>query len=196
MGSGLVQGLIGVNETRKDIEENPAAAALNVANSAFETFTLPGMAIAQGRRFGRHVRDSLSGSSGSEDESVSVDSPLSPEDVGNNAALSQSFRRNVNDVNVDAAFNDTPASGILATQEYNTFQFAPGDRVFASQGGGGGGGGGFSAPITITQVFEGTANPDMVMAAAAQGVQSGMDEFVARWQSRNTDPVQMFQTDY
>lgn len=34
-------------------------------------------------------------------------------------------------------FNDTPAGGVLATATYNTFQFAPGDRVTAIATGGG-----------------------------------------------------------
>lgn len=33
-------------------------------------------------------------------------------------------------------FNDTPGDGVTAREGYNTFQFAPGDQVFAFQGGG------------------------------------------------------------
>lgn len=176
LGNNLVQGAVGGLQSVSDIAENPiAGTARTVGRVINAAGSMPTTPAGVGMALGRNV------------VSRGIES------------LRDRFFGDDNDQKIDAAFNDTPSSGILATQEFNTFQFAPGDRVFAQQQGGGSGGSplaGMSAPITIQQHFHGAAEPELVEVAARQGSQAGFDEFVERWQARDTSSVKLFPTNY
>lgn len=52
----------------------------------------------------------------------------------------------------DDEFEDTPAGGVVATESYNTFRFAPGDRVVASRAGSPEIGSGRESTITLDDI--------------------------------------------
>lgn len=88
----------------------------------------------------------------------------------------------------DDVFNDTPPGGVMATENYNTFQFAPGDLVTANQTRNTANYQSTSAPVTLTiqqtiTVGSGT-DTQSVQDAARSGAQSGFDEFLDQWENR------------
>lgn len=88
-------------------------------------------------------------------------------------------------------FGDTPAGGVLATENYNTFQFAPGDLVTATQSRSSTSYENSSSPISLsfTQYFTvGSGDMAAIADAAKQGSRSGVDEFVENWEQGRVKP--------
>jgi hypothetical protein len=92
----------------------------------------------------------------------------------------------------DAKFKDTPSQGVIATPDYNLFEFAPGDRVQASASASGFtsgddmGGSGPSVNISQSFVVEKGIDPAAIMAAAKEGAIAGMDAFSDTWDKRRS----------
>lgn len=96
-------------EALASARENPLGA-LGAAGRGFWERTGPGFAMALLRRRG-------DGGSGDDGE----------------AETDRGTSRRRRGGQVDDEFGDTPPGGVLATESYNTFRFAPGDRVSARQ---------------------------------------------------------------
>jgi hypothetical protein len=86
-------------------------------------------------------------------------------------------------------FDDTPSEGILSQPGFDTFQFAHGDRVFASPTGGNDfGNRSVSLSFTIHQEFHGSADAETVRSAAKSGIQAGRDQFLSELEAGVLDP--------
>ena len=92
-------------------------------------------------------------------------------------------------------FDDTPSEGVLATSNYNTFKFAEGDRVFATQGGMGMNGGGGMPAINVT-INVGNGDPNAVRSAAESGIRQGTDDFMDKWQGRSRGGAKITNNNY
>lgn len=113
------------------------------------------------------------------------------------SALGGLFGGGQSDNPVDAEFNDTPMSGVVAGPGFNTFRFASGDRVFAAQPGSGGGqGGGINATIQVNLTVPNGATEPWMEQAARRGATAGMDEFTAQWRARDRGGVRDNRTNY
>jgi hypothetical protein len=110
------------------------------------------------------------------------------------------FSQLFSDRPADDSFNDTPPGGVQATEEYNTFRFAPGDVVQAAKGGNfgssGGNNGGGDRSITVNVSVPSGAGYEWVENAAYSGIKRGDDEFVQQWRGRDRGGVSIDQTNY
>ncbi|MGG6298135.1 hypothetical protein ACQ4M4_27390 [Leptolyngbya sp. AN02str] len=99
---------------------------------------------------------------------------------------------------VDNIFNDTPPGGVLATKEYNTFRFAPGDVVQASMGGAAQTTSGMASPNITVQINVPTGGVDAewMRVAAQSGTMAAFDEFTASWRGRDRGEARRDATNY
>ena len=92
----------------------------------------------------------------------------------------------------DAKFKDTPNAGVIATPDYNLFEFAPGDRVQASATASGftsgndmNSGGTAFAPTIIVNADR-DSDVTTIVAEVKAALSQASDTFTAQWDSNRS----------